>query len=119
MDSHIFIALLGALVNLALSVSVPCMLQKSEQPFLVQIKKVFEVNKQEILASSFIIAVTIYLALKIAPSTYPMFSNLTGLNTMSSDYYPNYPSYATTTSPIIETNEMPLELRNLLQLMKR
>ena len=114
MDCHIFIALLGALVNLGLSVSVPCMLQKSEQPFMVQIKRVFEVNKQEILASSFIVAVTIYLALKIAPSTYPMFSNLTGLNTSSNDYYSSYNN-----AQIINDNEIPPELRNLLQLIKR
>ena len=113
MDSHIFIALLGALVNLGLSVSIPCMLQKSEQPFLVQVKRIFELNKQEILASSFIVAVTVYLALKIAPSAQPLFSNLTGLNMNSSD---NYPSYNT---QMVADNEMPYELRNLLKLMNR
>ena len=118
MDCHIFIALLGALVNLGLSVTVPCMLEKSDQPFVVQVKRVFEMNKQEILASSFIVAITIYLALKIAPSAYPMFSNLTGLNTMSTDYYSGYPAYSSNTR-VIDDNEMPPELRNLLQLMKR
>ena len=37
MDSHIFIALVGALVNAGLSVTVPCLVKNSEQPFLKQV----------------------------------------------------------------------------------
>ena len=84
MDVHIFVALVGALINMGLSVSVPALIKKSEQPFLVQVRKVFETNRQVILTSSLIVGVTIYLALKVAPELEDSVSNLTGLSFGSS-----------------------------------
>ena len=37
MEPEFFIALVGALVNMVLSVIVPCLLKKSDQSFLVDI----------------------------------------------------------------------------------
>ena len=68
MDSHIVIAVVGALVYMGLSTSVPCMLNEQKQPFLKEVKTVFVTNRQTIVISSLIVAVTIYLALKITPS---------------------------------------------------
>ena len=79
MDAHILIALLGALLNMLLSLVIPCLLKKSDLPFLVELKRVYETNRQLLLASSVIIAVTIYLALKVYPEMQPMFGNLSGL----------------------------------------
>jgi hypothetical protein len=79
MDVHIFVAVVGALLNMALSVVVPCLMRKSEQPFLVQVRRVFENNREVIITSSLIVALTIYLALKVAPEVQPMFSSLTGV----------------------------------------
>ena len=84
MDVHIFVALVGALINMGLSVSVPVLIKKSEQPFLVQVRKVFETNRQVILTSSLIVGVTIYLALKVAPELENGVTNLTGLSFGSS-----------------------------------
>lgn len=67
MEPEFFIALVGALVNMVLSVIVPCLLKKSDQSFLVDIKKVFQTNREVIFASSLIVAITIYLALTISP----------------------------------------------------
>lgn len=67
MEPEFFIALVGALVNMVLSVIIPCLLKKSDQSFLVDIKKVFQTNREVIFASSLIVAITIYLALTISP----------------------------------------------------
>ena len=111
MDSHIFIALVGGLLNMALSVTVPCLVKKSEQPFLQDVKKVFEVNRQVILTSSLIVVLTIYLALKIAPELGMTMSEM-GLNldTSSGSEYARV--------PIIVTREVPPQLSNLLKLMQ-
>jgi hypothetical protein len=68
MDSHIVIAVVGALVYMGLSTSMPCMLNEQKQPFLKEVKAVFVTNRQTIVISSLIVAITIYLALKITPS---------------------------------------------------
>jgi len=68
MDSHIVIAVVGALVYMGLYTSMPCMLNEQKQPFLKEVKTVFVTNRQTIVISSLIVAVTIYLALKITPS---------------------------------------------------
>lgn len=110
MDAHIFIAFIGALLNMGLSVTVPCLIKKTEQPFLTQVKTIFETNRQIILTSSLIVAITIYLALKVAPVIQPSFSDLTGINLNSSDS----PVQFTTNSSIMSGGD----LRNLAKLMQ-
>lgn len=84
MDSHLFIALTGGLINAALSSAVPCLINKSDVPLLMEMRKVYETNRQTIISSSLVIVITIYLALKLAPSLRPMLSNLASLG--SDDY---------------------------------
>ncbi len=112
MDSHIFIALVGGLVNMALSVTVPCLVKKTNQPFLNDVKKVFETNRQVIITSSLIVSLTIYLALKIAPDFYSSFNQLTGLETDSA-------SINLTHRPVIVDAQVNPQLRNLIKLMNR
>ena len=100
MSSHIFIALTGALINIVLSVIVPCLTKKSDMPLLQDARKVFETNRQIILTSSLIIAITIYLALEIAPELDSTSNQLSEMSDMN------------------EKNEMPLGLRNLFLLSK-
>lgn len=66
MNLHILVAILVAVLNVILSSTVPCLLKKSQQPFLQQVKKVFETNRQVILTSSLIVGLTTLLALKLA-----------------------------------------------------
>ena len=114
MDAHIFIALVGALLNMGLSVTVPCLIKKTDQPFLTQVKKVFESNRQVILTSSLIIAITIYLALKVAPEIQSSFCSLTGIDLESSQSVSklNRPPMIVT-----QVEELPPQLRNLVRLM--
>jgi len=114
MDSHIFIALVGALINMALSVTVPCLVKKTNQPFLNDVKKVFETNRQVIITSSLIVALTIYLALKIAPEFQSSFSDLSGFDIESSPT-----SLDLTHNPIIVDTQISPQLRNLFKLMDR
>lgn len=111
MDPHIFVALVGGLLNMALSVTVPCLVKKTEQPFLQDVKKVFEVNRQVIITSSLIVALTIYLALKIAPELGLSMGEM-GLNldtSSGSDF---------ARVPVIVSRELPPQLSNLLRLMQ-
>ena len=111
MDPHILIALVGGLLNMTLSVTVPCLIKKTEQPFLQDVKKVFEVNRQVIVTSSLIVALTIYLALKIAPELGMSMSDA-GLNLESSS------NSEFNRMPIIVSREIPPQLANLLKLMQ-
>lgn len=113
MDSHIFIALVGALINMLLSVTVPCLIKKSNTDikFLEQVKQVFETNRQVILTSSLIVGITIYLALKVSPGIEPVFNELFDLDssTDASDFG--------RTPMIISESQLPPQLRNLIRLM--
>ena len=60
------IAFVAGLLNMLLSVIVPCMLNKTNEPILLQVKKVFETYRQQILISSMIVAIVTYLALSVA-----------------------------------------------------
>ncbi len=68
MDEHIFIAIVAALVNLLLSVLVPCALKKSEINFLADVKKMFNQHREMLVTSSVLVGVIVYLALKAAPT---------------------------------------------------
>jgi len=68
MDEHIFIAIIAALVNLLLSVLVPCALKKSDIPLLANIKKMFNQHREMLITSSLLVGVIVYLSLKAAPT---------------------------------------------------
>ena len=65
MDNDIIIAIIGGLLNLALSIIIPCMLKNNKEPMLTNVKKIFETNKNALITSSLIIMITIYIACKI------------------------------------------------------
>lgn len=68
MYHNIFIALVVVLVNMVLSSIVPCLIKRSDQPLMNDIKKVFTNNKHIILLNSIIIGVIVYISLLIAPT---------------------------------------------------
>ena len=68
MDEHIFIAIIAALVNLLLSVLVPCALKKSDIHFLANVKKMFNQHRDMLVTSSLLVGVIVYLALKASPT---------------------------------------------------
>jgi hypothetical protein len=66
MDEHIYIALIAALVNLVLSILVPCALKDSNN-ILPQVRMMLEQHRATLLTSSVLVAVIVYIALKAAP----------------------------------------------------
>jgi len=66
MDEHIYIALIAALVNLVLSILVPCALKDSNN-ILPQVRMMLEQHRATLLTSSVLVAVMVYIALKAAP----------------------------------------------------
>ena len=65
------IVLSAMIVNLILSLVVPCLFKDFKQPFLQQIKQVFYINKQLILTSTLIVGIITYIALQM----YPLLEN--------------------------------------------
>ena len=67
MTGNIIIIISAMLVNFLLSLIIPCLLKDMNQPFIDNIKKVFNMNKQLILTSTLIVGIVTYLALQISP----------------------------------------------------
>jgi len=76
MDSSIIIALVGALINIMLSVIVPCVFKRSDNSMMNDMREVYKTNRQMIFSSSMIIGITIYLALEFTPQLKEAFGNL-------------------------------------------
>jgi len=62
---EIIIPIVGAILNIILSSIVPCLLKNTKKPFLTELKNVFINNRKVIMSSSLIVAVIIYLAIKV------------------------------------------------------
>ena len=75
-SEHLLIAVLAGVINMVLSVVVPCLLKSSNQPFLVSVKKVFQTNRNLILLSSITVGIMVYLALALAPSAKSLVESL-------------------------------------------
>lgn len=113
MYTHLVIALIAALLNALLASTVPCLLNKYEGPMITEVKNVYKNNKQVIITSSLIIAVTVYLALNVFDEVKSDLSNLSflrGTNDIS-----NYQEGISDTeaTPVFAYNN---NLRNLLKL---
>lgn len=65
--SKLLIAVVGALLNMVLASTVPCLLKKSTQPLAVNVRTVFATHRQVILTSSVLVGVIIYVALNVSP----------------------------------------------------
>jgi hypothetical protein len=70
-ENYLLVALVGATINMVLSATVPCLLNKTDKTFLEDTKKVFRTNRNAILTSSLIMGITIFLALLIVNDMNP------------------------------------------------
>ena len=66
MQNEIFVALVAALVNLILSILVPCALN-NHRNFLPSVRNLLENNRRALLTSSGLVFLTVYVALVISP----------------------------------------------------
>jgi len=67
MNQNLAIALLCGVVSMILSVTMPCLLKKTNLPMLENVKLVFDNNRHVIIVSSVVVALTAYLALSLYP----------------------------------------------------
>lgn len=69
MDTSVvlLISVVGALLNMLLSATVPCLIKKSNLPLLDNVKLVFESNRQVIITSSVLVGILIFVSLSVAP----------------------------------------------------
>ena len=85
MDTAIFIAIVGAFINLILSSTVPILTKDVKLSLIEEIKQVYKTHGNLILASTIIVFVTIYLSLRFTPYINTKLSEITGLNLISSE----------------------------------
>jgi len=71
MSDYIFIAIIAALVNLVLSIIVPCAL-KNNQNFLPTVRKMLEQHRATLISSSVLVAVIVFIALTVADEVRPV-----------------------------------------------
>ena len=64
----IFIAVIAGLVNLLLSVLVPCALKQTNQSMALEVRRMFDQHREMLVTSSLLTAVIVYIALKAAPT---------------------------------------------------
>lgn len=117
MQYAVLVAIVAALLNMFLSTVMPCVLDKAQMPFLTKARTVFTNNKQLILVSSFIVGVTVYLAVKVSPFLdmetgifdSPAFSDTSFFSSLSTPRMSNR-------MPIIVSGNLPMPLANLARL---
>jgi predicted MFS family arabinose efflux permease len=72
---NLILALVGVIITMILSVLVPCYLKNTQEPLLVKVRNVFQVNKQQIVVSSLIVGIIIYVSSSISPNVERMLNN--------------------------------------------
>jgi hypothetical protein len=75
-ETKILISIIGGLVNMILTLIIPCLLKKNKEPLLNNINKYYNNNKHIIISSSIIVSITIYIALTLTPSIDDALSSL-------------------------------------------
>jgi len=104
MDSNMIIVLTAMLVNLVLSLVVPCLFKDMNQPFLEQIKQIFNTNKQLILTSTVIVGIITYIALQMYPLLEDKLDSIFPSNNMM-------PQFMNMSRPTIDENQFKFLLR--------
>jgi hypothetical protein len=80
MDYHLVVAIVAAMLNIVLSLTLPSLFQRTNLPFTAQIKKNYDCNRDVILVSSVLTILFVYVSLKITPWVQTnVFSNLAKL----------------------------------------
>ena len=82
MDYHLAVAIVAAMINIVLSLTLPTLLKNSKLPFSEQIKQNYQCTREIILVSSILVVVFVFVSLKITPWVQSnVFANLAKLST--------------------------------------
>jgi len=79
-DPDLLVAIVAAILNIILSLTIPSLLQNSTLPLTAQVKKLYTDNREVIMVSSVITVIFVYVSLKITPFVNKnIFANLAKL----------------------------------------
>lgn len=82
---NVIYAFVGALVNIILVLTVPILLEKTDSPFLNEIKSLYKQKKDLIISSSIIMGITIFLTLELLSNNF----NITINDSSTSNFFSN------------------------------
>lgn len=89
MHEHIFVAIVAGLINLLLSVLVPCALKKTGMPFFPEVKKMLNQHHEMLITSSVLVGVIVFLALQAVPVVKDEMSEISSfLNNLNMNLMP-------------------------------
>jgi hypothetical protein len=67
LDHDLVVAIVASLVNLLLSLLVPPVFKNTNIPFISQVRKTYECNREVLLVSTIMVLIFVYVSLKITP----------------------------------------------------
>jgi hypothetical protein len=75
LENKLLVSITAGFLNMLLSITIPCLIKKVKQPFMVKVRTVFNNNKKLILTSSLLISILVFLALTITDELNDVFIN--------------------------------------------
>jgi hypothetical protein len=82
MEQNLVIAIVAALLNIILSLTIPSLFKNSKLPIIRQVRETYENNRHTLIVSSLIVLVFVYVSLRITPSVQQhVFSKFSKLST--------------------------------------
>ena len=83
-EEHLLIAIIAALLNILFSIIIPPLINDIKLPFMKEIKRHYECNKNFILLSTVLTIILVYISLKITPQIQmQLLGNVSSLGTIT------------------------------------
>ena len=73
MHNLLLMSLMGVLLNMILSLTVPILLKDSKDEYMVKLRNYFENNKNNFLLSSLYVGIMIFVSCKVLHAVKPLF----------------------------------------------
>jgi len=100
MEEHLLIAIIAALLNILLSITIPPLLKSSNLSISEKIRQHYNCNKNVILVSTVLTILLVYISLKVTPWVKNNFlGNISSLNSVEPIIPKPLPVVATSTLP--------------------
>jgi len=79
MNANVLVAVVAGVLNLILSLLVPCALNRNNLPYVENVNRMFVQHREMLVTSSLLVAVIVYLALLVSPNVDVQLQNLLSL----------------------------------------
>ena len=77
MHNLLLMSLMGVLLNMVLSLTVPMLLKDAKDEYIVKLRNYFENNKNNFLLSSLYVGIMIFVSCKVLHAIKPLFKSST------------------------------------------